>query len=115
MPSRARMAGDDSLEQHRLRREIISSQVTNAVVDLMGAAFVHRLSRDTGRPPAEVVRAWLVGTRLAGHRSLLASMAAQDWLPATVAYRWLRGLGRVLDRTTRWVLANVEPTFPWRM
>ena len=102
-------AGDVSLQQHRLRREIIASQVTNAVVDLMGAAFVHRLSRDTGRPPADVVRAWLVSTRLAGHRSLLASMAAQDWLPASVAYRWLRGLGRVLNRTTRWVLANVEP------
>ena len=76
----------------------------------MGATFVNRLVRDTGKAPAEVVRAWLVGARLAGHRALVRQLGAVEGdLETAVAYRWLFGLSRVLDRTTRWVLANVDP------
>ncbi len=103
-------AGRDSLEGHRLRREIIASQLTNDLVDLMGATFINRLVRDTGRPAEEVARAWLVASRLADHRALLSEMAKQATvINARVTYRWLLGLARVLERTTRWVLANVDP------
>ncbi|HZD06131.1 MAG TPA: NAD-glutamate dehydrogenase domain-containing protein, partial [Longimicrobiales bacterium] len=60
-PTRAVVeAGQDRLRRHRLRREIVASQITNDIVDLMGAAFVHRVARDMGRTPAEVAGAWLV-------------------------------------------------------
>ncbi len=108
-PAAIREAGENNLHGHRLRREIIASQVTNDVVDLMGATFVHRLVRDTGRTPDEVVRAWLIASRLAGHRALLRQMEEQGSpLDARVAYRWLLGLGRVLERTSRWVLHNAR-------
>ena len=35
-------------------------------------------------------------------------MGQQPTLNARVAYRWLLGLSRVLERATRWVLQNVE-------
>jgi glutamate dehydrogenase len=109
-PSAAvRAAGSRNLNSHRLRREIIASQLTNDLVDIMGAAFVQRLVRDTGRPPEEVARAWLVAARLAGHRSIVERLRSQrSRFPTTVAYRWLLGLAGVLERTTRWVLANVD-------
>ncbi|MFQ5536135.1 MAG: NAD-glutamate dehydrogenase [Gemmatimonadota bacterium] len=109
-PTRAvKTAGKENLEQHRLRREIVVCQVTNELVDLMGAAFVHRVMRDTGASAEEVVRAWLIASRLAGHQALLRRMAAQEQAMDTrVAYRWLLGLTRVLERTTRWVLSNVD-------
>ncbi len=103
-------AGADRLKQHRLRREIVTSQATNDVVDLMGASFVHRVARDTGRGADEVVRAWMVAARLADHRALLRELAVPGRpLRTTDAYRWLLGLGRVLERTTRWVLYNTGP------
>ena len=68
-PAAAQAAGEANLHAHRLRREIIASQLTNDLVDLMGATFVNRLVRDTGREAEEVVRAWLVASRLAGHRA----------------------------------------------
>ncbi len=106
-----RDAGNDALEGHRLRREIIAGQVTNDLVDLMGATFVNRVARDTGRSADDVVRAWLVSARLAEHRALLYEMARQQSaLDVGVSYRWLLGLARVLERTTRWVLQNVDPT-----
>ncbi|HSG09386.1 MAG TPA: NAD-glutamate dehydrogenase domain-containing protein [Longimicrobiales bacterium] len=110
-PERAiEAAGADALQGHRLRREIIAGQVTNDLVDLMGATFVNRLTRDMGRSAEEVVRAWLVASRLADHRALLEEMGRQQSaMNAAVSYRWLLGLSRVLERSTRWVLHNVDP------
>jgi glutamate dehydrogenase len=103
-------AGRDNLTRHRLRHEIITAQLTNDLVDLMGATFVNRIMRDTGRSAEEVVRSWLVASRLADHRALLRQMGQQRTaVNVRVSYRWLMGLARVLERTTRWVLQNVEP------
>ena len=100
--------GSEHLASHRLRREIIASQLTNDLVDLMGATFVHRLVRDTGRSAEQIARAWLVASRLADHRALLNEMGAQAAMNSRVTYRWLLGLARVLERTARWVLGNVD-------
>lgn len=110
-PAKAiRAAGEPNLDGHRLRREIITAEVTNDLVDLMGSGFVTRVMRDTGAGPEEVVRAWLVASRLADHRALLGQMAIQgSSLNARVSYRWLLALSRVLERTTRWVLLNKDP------
>ncbi|MDZ7778572.1 MAG: NAD-glutamate dehydrogenase [Gemmatimonadota bacterium] len=103
-------AGRERLEGHRLRREIIASQLTNDLVDVMGATFITRVARDTGSRVEEVARAWLVASRLADHRALVAQIAEQqDRINTRAAYRWILGLQRVLERTTRWVLQNVEP------
>ena len=102
-------AGEEGLDTHRLRRQIIASQLTNDLVDLMGAAFVNRLVRDTGHPAKEVVSAWLVASRLSDHRALLSEIEnQQSKVNPRITYRWLLGLGRVLERTTRWVLQNVD-------
>ena len=103
------VAGEESLERHRLRRQIIACQLTNDLVDLMGATFVNRVSRDTGRTPSEVAGAWLIAARLADHADLARRVSGEgDALPSSVAYRWLLALARVLERTTRWLLVNVD-------
>jgi glutamate dehydrogenase len=108
-PGAVLVAGRDTLSAHRLRREIIASQLANDLVDLMGSAFVYRVTRDTGSSTEQAVRAWLVASRLADHRALVTQMGEQSMIDAQTTYRWLLGLGRVLERTTRWVLRNVEP------
>jgi glutamate dehydrogenase len=113
-PAAVSVAGREALQSHRLRREIIASQITNDLVDLMGATFVHRMARNSGRPPDEVVRAWLIASRLAGRRSLMQRLATEVQLsaPPQAVYRWLLGLSRVLRRTTRWLLQNVPAEMP---
>jgi len=108
-PAAVLAVGRESLTGHRLRREIIASQLTNDLVDLMGSAFMHRVTRDTGSTPEQVVRGWLVASRLAEHRALLAQLDEQRGVDTGVAYRWVLGLARVLERTARWVIRNVEP------
>lgn len=113
-PPEAREAvGRELVLGHRLSREIVAGQLTNDLTDLMGAGFVDRLVRDTGRGPAEVARAWLVAARLAGYRSLVDRLReAETRLPAPVVVRWYLGLSRVLERTSRWILGAVSPEEP---
>ncbi len=106
-------AGQDALAAHRLRAEIIASQLTNDLVDLMGATFVHRVARDTGQAPVDVARAWVIAARLCGARTLRQALnEIEAELSTEVVYRWLLGLARVLERTTRWVLRNVAAAAP---
>ncbi len=102
-------AGEEPLRNHRLRREIVASQLTNSLVDLMGAGFVQRIVRDTGHTPADVARAWLIADRLCGAEELRSSLTdVEGEIDSGLVYRWLLGLARVLERTVRWILANVD-------
>ncbi|HEU4455817.1 MAG TPA: NAD-glutamate dehydrogenase domain-containing protein, partial [Longimicrobium sp.] len=101
-------AGMEGLRGHRLRREIVTTELVNDLVNLMGSSFLHRVSRDSGRPIAQVVRAWLVASRVSGAAEIRADLAAAEGrFPAEILYRWLNGLARVLEATTHWLLANV--------
>ncbi|HWK89463.1 MAG TPA: NAD-glutamate dehydrogenase domain-containing protein, partial [Longimicrobium sp.] len=103
-------AGPERLRQHRLRREIITTQLVNELVDLMGSSFLHRVSRDSGNSVAEVVRAWLVASRISGAAEIRADLAPLEGrYPQETVYRWLLGLSRVLEQTTHWLLANTTP------
>ncbi|MEN8374021.1 MAG: NAD-glutamate dehydrogenase [Gemmatimonadota bacterium] len=107
------VAGNEALASHRLRREIVACQMANDLVDLMGATFIHRTSRDTGVRPIQAARAWIIASQLCGALTLRGTLAdLEGEIPTDVLYRWLAGLGRVLDRTTRWVLANVAEDAP---
>ncbi|HET7276396.1 MAG TPA: NAD-glutamate dehydrogenase [Longimicrobiaceae bacterium] len=108
-----RAAGADRLQAHRLRREIISTELVNELVDLMGSSFLHRLVRDTGRDLTSVIHAWYVASQISGAAEIRADLARLEGeYPAASIYRWLFGLARVLERTTRWALANLSTAAP---
>ncbi|TVP57428.1 MAG: NAD-glutamate dehydrogenase [Gemmatimonadales bacterium] len=107
-PDRGReTSGGERVRAHRLRREIVASQLANDLVDLMGAGFIHRVTRGTGREPAAIARAWLVAAQLTGQPALMDWLSmSRGTMPQPVAYRWLLGLSRVMERTTRWLLTS---------
>jgi glutamate dehydrogenase len=109
-PRRAlEVVGPERLGEHRLRREIVASQLAGDLVNLMGAGFVQRVSRGMGQSPAEVTRAWLVAAALCEHAALVEHLRmGRSEMDIAVSYRWLRGLSRVLERTTRWLLSSPE-------
>src|SRR5690606_33293570 len=59
-------AGIERLRAHRLRREIATTQLVNDLVDLMGASFLHRVARDSGKSIESVVAAWYIANRMSG-------------------------------------------------
>ena len=77
VPLRERFAGQ--LGAHRLRREIITTEVINEMVDTGGSTFLFRLGEETGLPVPDITRAWLVAREVFG-------------MPAF--WRQVRGAGR---------------------
>ena len=101
--------GRKRARNHRLRREIVASQLTNDLVDLMGSTFVHRLASEAGCEHWEVARAWLVAARLTQHQILVNEIRSREGVvPTAVTYRWILQLARILERTTRWVLTSSD-------
>jgi glutamate dehydrogenase len=104
------VAGVERLREHRLRREIVATQVVNSLVDIMGASFIHRVARDTGRSADRVITAWFIAREISGAAEVREALQGLEGRYASeIVHRWHFGMARVLDRTTRWTLANVEP------
>ncbi|MBI4885101.1 MAG: NAD-glutamate dehydrogenase [Actinobacteria bacterium] len=61
-PQRLQRQYHDEICGHRLRRELIATQLCNQLVNLSGISFDHRLSEETGLGIVEITRAW-VATR----------------------------------------------------
>ena len=93
--------------EHPLRREIIATQFTNKVVDLLGITFVHRSIRDTGASPVEVIRAALVALELLEVDPFIARVFALDnTVPAEAQYGALERLIASVEGIVHWILLS---------
>ncbi|MFE3702781.1 hypothetical protein ACFXO7_33500 [Nocardia tengchongensis] len=104
-PATLRERFGDNVSEHPLHREIVATQLANDVIDHGGISFVFRLAENSAATGPDVVRAYLVATRLFGLHRLWDDIAAAD-LPAAVADGLVRTTQRFLDRAVRWLLAN---------
>ncbi|MCW0134257.1 NAD-glutamate dehydrogenase, partial [Burkholderia pseudomallei] len=50
----------EPMRRHPLRREILATHLTNALVNRVGCAFVHRLMEETDAQPGDIVRACIM-------------------------------------------------------
>ena len=66
------------MEQHRLRREIIATAVTNSMVNRMGATFVLRMQEDTGETPAQIAKAYTITPRGAGRARVVGAASTRS-------------------------------------
>jgi glutamate dehydrogenase len=95
----------DRIPQHRLRREIVATRVTNDMVDRAGTTFVFRLREDTGAPPSDIARAYAVARDVFEVRSLWAEIEALDLqVAARTQIGMLLESRRLVERATRWLL-----------
>ena len=93
------------LEQHRLRREIIATAVTNSIVNRMGATFVLRMQEDTGKTPAQIAKAYSIAREILDARALWADIDALDGkVTDAVQVDALMRIWALLRSMTRWLL-----------
>ena len=99
------------IKDHQLRREIIATQFTNTVVDILGITFVHRVLRDTGATPVEVIQAALVALELLDVRQLVEDISDLDnKVPSEVQYSVLEELVIAVEGVVTWVLVGNKQT-----
>jgi glutamate dehydrogenase len=95
----------EAIANHALRREIIATQFTNSVVDLLGITFVQRMVRDTGAAPGDIIRATLIAFELLDVRALQQEVFALDnVVPAPTQYSVLHELVKAVEGCVAWVL-----------
>jgi glutamate dehydrogenase len=95
----------DRMQEHRLRREIVATRVTNDMVDRAGTTFVFRIGEDTGAPPSDIARAYAVARDVFEVRSLWADVEALDLqVAAATQIGMLLESRRLVERATRWLL-----------
>jgi glutamate dehydrogenase len=103
----------EAIRAHPLRREIIATQFANKVVDLVGITFVHRIIRDTGALPVEVIRAALVAFEMLDVSPFLERIFALDrQVSAEAQYQALEELVKAIEGVVGWLIFNDVVTDP---
>ncbi|MFN2332325.1 MAG: NAD-glutamate dehydrogenase, partial [Halomonas sp.] len=97
----------DEMYQHRLKREIVATQVANDLVDHMGIVFARRLIDATGAGRAEIARAYVIAREVFQLGNLWEQIEALDnQVASNVQYGMMLDLMRLIRRATRWFLRS---------
>ncbi|MGS2588290.1 NAD-glutamate dehydrogenase [Streptomyces hebeiensis] len=106
-PEELREQYPERIDQHALRREIVTTVLVNDTVNTGGTTFLHRLREETGASVEEIVRAQTVGREIFGLGAVWDAVEALDnRVPADVQTRIRLHSRRLVERGTRWLLGN---------
>jgi glutamate dehydrogenase len=95
----------DAMRRHRLKREIVSTQIANDLVNHMGITFVQRLKESTGMSPANVAGAYVIVRDIFHLPHWFRQIEALDYqVSADVQLELMDELMRLGRRATRWFL-----------
>ena len=94
------------LMQHRLRNEIVSTQLANNIVDHMGITFVVHLMEFVGGTVEDIARAYMAASESFSVRAWYQEVAAADGVEEELKLEILLELIRLGRRATRWILRH---------
>ncbi len=104
-PPTLRAAFPSALTRHPLRREIMATQVANAVVNRMGSTFLTRMEEETDASPQHITAALLAAEEIYQADALWCAIEVLDnQLDARLQNALWFEIRRFLDRATRWLL-----------
>ncbi|MBX9712792.1 MAG: NAD-glutamate dehydrogenase, partial [Pseudomonadaceae bacterium] len=97
----------EAMGRHRLKREIVSTQIANDLVNHMGITFVQRMKESTGMSAANVAGAYVIVRDVFRLPHWWQQIEALDYqVPAELQLTLMDELMRLGRRTTRWFLRN---------
>ena len=106
-PAELRDSQTEALKDHRLRREIVATILSNAVVNRMGMAFAHRMGDDHGIPRTQVLKAYAAAHEIFdGDDYWRAVDSLDNQVPAAVQYGLMSRPIGLLKHVTGWLLNN---------
>ncbi|MEV0678023.1 NAD-glutamate dehydrogenase [Actinosynnema sp. NPDC050436] len=106
-PSELRDRFAESIADHPLSREIITTVLVNEVVDGGGVSYAFRLAEEISASATDAVRAYTIVTAIYDLPSLWRDIRALDnVIPTDVQDDMVLETRRLLDRASRWLLTN---------
>ncbi|MEV4562724.1 NAD-glutamate dehydrogenase [Nonomuraea sp. NPDC049419] len=109
-PSALRERFRPYMDEHPLRREIITTRVVNELVNSAGTTFMYRFGEETGASTPDIVRAYLVAREvfdLPGFHRAVESLDNQVDTATQIAM--LLEARKLAERGARWLLVNRRP------
>ncbi|QQS14870.1 MAG: NAD-glutamate dehydrogenase [Rhodospirillales bacterium] len=107
-PGAMREAFGDSIRRHRLKREIVSLQITNSLVNRVGSTFVHDIRERTGATTADIARCFAIVRDSFLLREVWTDIEALDGaLVADAQTAMLIATQRLVERATLWALRGL--------
>ena len=106
-PTLVRERHPNSIEHHRLRREIIGTYVTNGILNRVRPTFIWQVMEETGRPVGDVARAFTIIRDSFNLRPIWDEIEALDnKLAAAAQTEMMVTVGRFLERAIVWLLRS---------
>lgn len=98
------------MAEHPLRREIITTQVVNRMVNMAGMTFYPRLSLETGAPAEELARAHVAARAIFGADEIFAEIQRLDnRIESGMQVRMRLEARTIAERASRWFVQNRRP------
>ncbi|MFP3567900.1 NAD-glutamate dehydrogenase [Paraburkholderia sp. SIMBA_030] len=108
-PKPLRQRFSEPMQRHPLRREILATHLTNALVNRVGCEFVHRLMEETDAQPGEIVRACIMARDVFDLDEVWRSIDALDNRVADdVQARMFVEVARLVERAALWFLRQLQ-------
>ena len=106
-PQRLRDDFGELIQSHRLRREIIATQLANELVNHVGITFVDRIGQSTGVSSSDVVRAYVTASEVFELPCFWEQIEDLDHvISAELQMEMMTELVRLIRRATRWFIRN---------
>ncbi|AQZ66543.1 NAD-specific glutamate dehydrogenase, large form [[Actinomadura] parvosata subsp. kistnae] len=109
-PSALRERFRTYMDEHPLRREIITTRVVNELVNSAGTTFMFRFGEETGASTPDIVRAYLVAREVFDLPSFYRAVEELDnQVDTGTQIAMLLEARKLAERGTRWLLVNRRP------
>jgi glutamate dehydrogenase len=110
LPAPLRERFQPHMRHHPLRREIITTDLVNTIVDHAGMTFVSRLAEETGADTAHIARAYAVAVAVFEMRGFWREVETlDDVIDEEAQLEVLLQGRRLLTRAARWLVRNRRP------
>ena len=96
-----------TIAEHRLRREIVATYITNKMVNQAGPLFAFQLSEITGASYGDIARAFICSREIFSIDQVWSQIEALDnKVDANIQMKMLSDAAGLLERSTLWLLRN---------
>lgn len=93
--------------RHRLKREIMATQMTASIVNRLGPTFIMTMEEKRGSDAESIARASFLAREAYDLRPLWHGLEALDGrVPASVQLKSMKQIARLIEATTAWVLRH---------
>jgi len=108
-PTPLRKTYEKQIMQHKLRREIIATVVTNSMINRVGGTFVTNLMEKSGASPVDIARAYIATRDAFVLEPLWHGIEALDNIAAAdMQITLLRDVNGLIERAALWLLRHAK-------